>query len=171
MRATYPANCTKTTDNGVDQGGILCDWSTPGYAKNTPVGLASTSTFNTISMSAIRQSTDVKYALIHISASWCGDCSAVAGTIAQKYPTYASKAVAIELLNDTPPKSTLDGWIGQHGTQYNAGTNGGAPVNFYGTFGSKLDQTYVVDLDTMEVLCHTIHGADAHLCLEKLDSL
>jgi hypothetical protein len=98
-------------------GAVLADFEMTGYVRNDATGLATSASLGAVRLSDLRANAgDAKYALIHVSAFWCGICRAAVQDLVTQYPDLAAKAIFVDLLvegrtpDDVATQANLDSW-------------------------------------------------------------
>lgn len=129
-----------------------------GYIRHDTTGLATDTTLGPVSFEAIRQSTDRKHALIHVSGFTCTACKSAAVDFALAYPNHADKAIFVELIadGDTPKEPAtelqLDAWITVAEISFTSAIDlPGVGPRILKDF-SPAEVTYLVDLETLTIL-------------------
>ncbi len=109
--AAYPEGPYGTT-----VGAVLADMEFGGHYRTETAGLATESPYETVKLADIRAKATTKYALIHMSAYWCGICKSALGKLVPAYPGLASKATFIDIMvegaspSDVSTTTQLTSW-------------------------------------------------------------
>ena len=157
-------------------GQVLGDLDFVGYLRNEPKGLATSATLAPVKLSEVRsQAGEIKYALIHVSAFWCGICRAAVEDLVSKYPKLASKAIFVDLLvegetpDDVATRANLDSFVKGLSIPYTVLRDpDGVKFRIREKVG-KNKTALLVDLATMKVLAKS--PSDYTTVLKKLETL
>jgi hypothetical protein len=159
---------------GTQVGAVLGDMEFGGHYRNETTGLATESPYETVKLADVRSKATTKYALIHMSAYWCGICKSALGKLVPAYPELASKATFVDIMvegaspSEVSTTTQLTSWAKNLKIPY---TTLRDPDGV--SFRAKNDlaprtMILVVELKTMTVLHR---GTDVQAALDKVKSL
>jgi hypothetical protein len=145
-----------------------------GYIRHDTTGLATDTTLGPVTFDAIRQSTDKKHAVIHVSGFTCSACKTDAVDFALAYPSHADKAIFVELIadGDTPKQPAtepqLDAWITVAEISFTTAIDlPGVGPRILKDF-SPAEVSYLVDLETLTILQHEQEPSALYSALDAL---
>ncbi len=160
---------------GNTTGTVLGDQEFAGYYRTETTGLATASTYEPLRFSDLRTKATVKYALVHTSAYWCGICKASVAELVKAYPTYADKAIFVDILvegatpDDTSTKTQLDSWAKNLKVPYTVMRDpDGVSFRTQREIGPR-KTLLIVELQTMQIIYRIADDHEA--ALAKLKSL
>lgn len=147
---------------GVNVGQTLGDIEFVGHLRKETTGLATASELSTLKLSDVRaKAGEPKYAVIHLSAYWCGICRAALGDMVAAYPKEAAKAIFVDIMvegstpDDVATKANLDSWVKGLDIPFTVLRD---PDSVQFRARGKLGQrktAYLVELATMKILKKT----------------
>lgn len=144
---------------GNQVGEVLCDETFRGYVTSSTQDLATTAIFqDSIAISAALAGVPQPYAVVHLSAWWCGTCRSGVTLAVAKLNSYNSKASFMSLLveGDTPGKpashGNMDTWIKGLKVPFTVGADlAETPFHLRTTLGPK-DTAFVIERSTRKIL-------------------
>ena len=156
-------------------GSVLGDFELVGYRRNDTNGLATAAGLAPLKLSEVRANAgEVKYAVLHVSAFWCGICRAAVEDMVAQYPKLAKKAIFVDLLvegktpSDFATQPNLDSWVKGLSIPYTVGRDpDGVEWRIRSQVG-KNKTALLVELSTMKVLAKS--ATDYSEVLEKLEA-
>jgi hypothetical protein len=159
---------------GTKVGAVLADMEFAGHHRTETTGLATEAPYETVKLADVRAKATTKYALIHMSAYWCGICKSALAKLVPAFPELASKATFVDIMvegaspSDMSTTTQLTSWTKNLKIPY---TTLRDPDGV--SFRAKNDLAprttiLVVELSTMTVLHR---GTDVQAALDKVKSL